>query len=233
MLPFPLRYTVPSRLHGDATARLVKYKIDTMEPEVHPTGYFQGKQKAIIRSQAKQIRIHDLAEAFYSILESRLSDRPFLQGTNPTSLDCYAFGILSLHYFPALPNAFLRKQLKNGFPRTAKYITDLMTIFFQDSRPLVRRVTVRSDTRSILQSLWVNLRNATGIPRQSSHSEVIPEDRRINAAVERRSKVAFAASSLFGLLVFVLVNGIVSFEVGQGGTAEQVGAMVEEIDDLQ
>lgn len=55
-----------------------------------------------------------------------------LKGDQPTSVDCLAFGYLSLLYFPAVPQAWLKDTIESRFPRIAAYINRLRQNFFAD-----------------------------------------------------------------------------------------------------
>jgi hypothetical protein len=53
-----------------------------------------------------------------------------LNGDELSSLDCLAFGYLSLLYYPAVPQAWLRETIQTKFPRIASYLRRLREVIF-------------------------------------------------------------------------------------------------------
>ena len=51
-------------------------------------------------------------------------------GEQPSSLDCLAFGYLSLLYYPTVPQAWLRETIQTKYPRIGAYIRKLREEFF-------------------------------------------------------------------------------------------------------
>jgi hypothetical protein len=53
-----------------------------------------------------------------------------LNGDELSSLDCLAFGYLSLLYYPAVPQTWLRETIQTKFPRIASYLRRLREVIF-------------------------------------------------------------------------------------------------------
>jgi hypothetical protein len=55
-----------------------------------------------------------------------------LGGEHPSSLDCLAFGYLSLMFYPVVPQAWIKETIEKKYPRIATYIQRLRQEFFGD-----------------------------------------------------------------------------------------------------
>jgi hypothetical protein len=76
-------------------------------------------------------------DAFSSELLDPLSDLIgkhdyILRGEKPSSLDCLAFGYLSLLFYAPVPQAWLKDAIQNKYPRVATYIHRLRQQLFRD-----------------------------------------------------------------------------------------------------
>ncbi|OAL56606.1 hypothetical protein IQ07DRAFT_554681 [Pyrenochaeta sp. DS3sAY3a] len=54
-----------------------------------------------------------------------------LRGDHPSSLDCLAFGYLSLLYFPNMPQAWIKEAIETKHPRIVSYLHRLRQDFFK------------------------------------------------------------------------------------------------------
>jgi len=80
---------------------------------------------------AARFRLDALSGELLDPLSDLLGKRDHLfRGEQPSSLDCLAFGYLSLLYFPTVPQAWLRETIQTKYPRIGAYIRKLRKEFF-------------------------------------------------------------------------------------------------------
>jgi hypothetical protein len=80
---------------------------------------------------AARFRLDALSNELLEPLADLLGKNEYLfQGGRLTSLDCLAFGYLSLLYYPAVPQAWLKETIQTKFPRIASYICQLRKEIF-------------------------------------------------------------------------------------------------------
>lgn len=78
-----------------------------------------------------QIRLDSLASNFFTPLQGlRSSKRFFLSSSEPSSLDCLAFGYLSLCLLPDLPQPWLARTMRQKFPQLCAFVHELQRSFF-------------------------------------------------------------------------------------------------------
>ncbi|KAH7078433.1 Eisosome component PIL1-domain-containing protein [Paraphoma chrysanthemicola] len=70
---------------------------------------------------------NELLEPFADLLGKK---QYLLHEGRPSSLDCLAFGYLSMLYYPAVPQPWLKETIQTKFPRVASYIGALRKEFF-------------------------------------------------------------------------------------------------------
>jgi hypothetical protein len=84
-------------------------------------GGFLGTQQ-----YAARFRLDAVSNELLEPLSDLLGDNEYLLGTSqPSSLDCLAFGYLALMLFPAVPQAWLKEAINTKFPGLATYIHKL------------------------------------------------------------------------------------------------------------
>jgi hypothetical protein len=82
---------------------------------------------------AARFRLDSVSNELLEPLTDLLGQKEYLLGTaQPSSLDCLAFGYLSLMLFPALPQAWLKETMSTKFPELATYIRKLRKDVFSD-----------------------------------------------------------------------------------------------------
>lgn len=209
-LSFPRNYTIPNERRLKALQRLKDLGLETQE-EVPSQGLFQTKKRAAIKYQARQIRIQGMADELYSILESKLSNGPFLFGNKPTSIDCLVFGHLSMHLFPTVPNNYLANRLKDSFPRTWKFIVDFNTNFI-DNKTLDVAPSQTFSLGLLLKSIWHEIMPTR--PRHTISPETESETDNVKARKDWRSKAVFIAGTAALLVGFVLTNNMIVLDMG-------------------
>jgi hypothetical protein len=80
---------------------------------------------------AARFRLDALSNELLEPLADLLGKNDYLfEGGQLTSLDCLAFGYLSLLYYPAVPQAWLKETIQTKFPRIASYIRRLRKEIF-------------------------------------------------------------------------------------------------------
>lgn len=186
-------------------------------------GIFQGKKRAELQLQARQIRIGSMADALYAPFESKLSHGPFVNSDSnrPTSLDCLVFGHLSLHLFPSVPKSFLATRLKEKYPRTRKFLVDFNARFFEGgiSNVMARpSFSLRSSLTAIWHEVtgarWSTARTGTIDSPESASSTAAEDSKASKEAGEWRAKAAFVGGALTVLVAFVLSNNLIVLELG-------------------
>jgi hypothetical protein len=82
---------------------------------------------------AARFRLDALSAELLGPLSDLLGKHDHLfRGEKPSSLDCLAFGYLSLLYYPMVPQAWLRETIQTKYPRIGAYIRKLRKDFFQN-----------------------------------------------------------------------------------------------------
>jgi len=80
---------------------------------------------------AARFRLDALSGELLDPLSDLLGKHDHLfRGEQPSSLDCFAFGYLSLLYYPTVPQAWLRETIQTKYPRIGAYIRKLRKEFF-------------------------------------------------------------------------------------------------------
>ncbi|KAB2107550.1 hypothetical protein AG0111_0g3863 [Alternaria gaisen] len=81
---------------------------------------------------AARFRLDALSGELLDPLSDLLGKHDYLfRGDKPSSLDCLAFGYLSLLYYPPVPQAWLREILQTKYPRIVAYIGRLHENLFR------------------------------------------------------------------------------------------------------
>jgi hypothetical protein len=82
---------------------------------------------------AARFRLDTLSNELLEPVADLLGHTDYLiDGTRPSSLDCLAFGYLSLLFYPAVPQAWLKETIQTKFPRIASYVRRLRKEIFFD-----------------------------------------------------------------------------------------------------
>ncbi|KAH7079126.1 Eisosome component PIL1-domain-containing protein [Paraphoma chrysanthemicola] len=80
---------------------------------------------------AARFKLDALSNELLEPLADLLGKKQYLlHEGRPSSLDCLAFGYLSMLYYPAVPQAWLKETIQTKFPRVASYIGALRKEFF-------------------------------------------------------------------------------------------------------
>jgi hypothetical protein len=80
---------------------------------------------------AARFRLDALSNELLEPLADLLGKKQYLlEEGGPSSLDCLAVGYLSMLYYPAVPQAWLKETIQTRFPRIASYIRRLRNEFF-------------------------------------------------------------------------------------------------------
>jgi hypothetical protein len=82
---------------------------------------------------AARFRLDAVSNELLEPLSDLLGQNEYLLGTTqPSSLDCLAFGYLALMLFPAVPQAWLKETISTKFPRLATYVRKLRQDIFSN-----------------------------------------------------------------------------------------------------
>ncbi len=82
---------------------------------------------------AARFRLDVFSNELLEPLSDLLGDKRYLfEGKHPSSLDCLAFGYLSLLFYPAVPQPWLREIMQSKYPRIVTYIHRLRQQFLND-----------------------------------------------------------------------------------------------------
>jgi hypothetical protein len=93
--------------------------------ESQPKPLRMGRGKGLLGTPvyAARFRLDALSNELLEPLADLLGRAEYLiKGSQLSSLDCLAFGYLSLLYYPAIPQAWLKETIQTRFPRIASYI---------------------------------------------------------------------------------------------------------------
>jgi hypothetical protein len=96
--------------------------------ESQPKPLRMGRGKGLLGTPvyAARFRLDALSNELLEPLADLLGRAEYLlKGRQLSSLDCLAFGYLSLLYYPAVPQAWLKETIQTRFPRIASYIRQL------------------------------------------------------------------------------------------------------------
>ncbi|KAH7402602.1 Eisosome component PIL1-domain-containing protein [Pyrenochaeta sp. MPI-SDFR-AT-0127] len=87
---------------------------------------------------AARFRLDSLSNELLEPVLDLLGEHDYMfHGDQPSSLDCLAFGYLSLLFYPTMPQAWLRETIQTKHPRIATYLHRLRQQFFhsEDTKP--------------------------------------------------------------------------------------------------
>lgn len=83
---------------------------------------------------AAAFRLKALTDNFFGPLSESLGEKDYFLGTyEPSTLDCLAFGYLSLMLYPELPQPWLSSALRTEYPRLTSYVDRLRQYFSVDA----------------------------------------------------------------------------------------------------
>lgn len=234
-LQFFRNYTRPLSRQKIALARLEElgfHDAGSLEDSGPSTGgggggfLFHRKRRDDLLRQARQIRVQKLMDSLYCLLESKLSSSAYLFGARPSSIDCLVFGHLALHLFPAVPNDFLGRRIKDSFPRTRKFLVDFNAKVFDVERFELARTPPWSLT-STLAAIWSEV--AHNGSWQSNHTGSSPDASNGTPDETKKprewwQKAAFVGGAITLLIGFVVSNGLIVLELGQDDESESQAA---------
>jgi hypothetical protein len=84
---------------------------------------------------AARFRLDALSGELLDPLSDLLGKHDYLfRGEQPSSLDCLAFGYLSLLYYPPVPQAWLRETIQTKYPRIGAYLGRLHKALFRSEQ---------------------------------------------------------------------------------------------------
>ncbi|KAJ8116105.1 hypothetical protein OPT61_g2394 [Boeremia exigua] len=126
-----------------------------------PTSMSMGRGKGLggllgTHQYAARFRLDAISNELLEPLSDLLGENGYLLGTSqPSSLDCLAFGYLALMLFPAVPQAWLKEVISTKFPRLATYVYELRKNLLTEediSPPHVWAITTGSASLAVKES---------------------------------------------------------------------------------
>ncbi|GAB7355825.1 hypothetical protein MBLNU459_g6494t1 [Dothideomycetes sp. NU459] len=163
ILPWHTNFLLPPQLRASAKSRTSHLGISNLDvDDVHDDiidkpSSLQSSQKPIehdterharkllgsrrsIRSMlqtsehAAAFRLKALADNYFGPLAEFLGENDYLLGTyEPSTVDCLAYGYLSLMLYPDMPQTWLASTIRSRYPRLADYIDRLRKYFGVDA----------------------------------------------------------------------------------------------------
>ncbi|PQE25346.1 mitochondrial import receptor subunit (Tom37) protein [Rutstroemia sp. NJR-2017a BBW] len=140
--PFPLPYLTPPHIRGVAKKRTEYLGLSALDLDAE--GNENAREKSIIPESLRigrqtvssllaaspetnaQIRLVSLATEFFEPLQELKAKKKFLvSNTQFSSLDCLAFGFMSLMLYPQLPQPWLARTMRIKFPDLCKWVEEL------------------------------------------------------------------------------------------------------------
>ena len=192
-----------------------------MGPKSGFGGVFGGQ------AYAARFRLDALASELLDPLSDQLGRQDYLFGGKQlSSLDCLAFGYLSLLYYPAVPNAWLKDTIVTKYPRIAAYIRQLSKDLFRgeevypDNVWAISTGATNGRRESLLpwapksQTFAANalacvkeiLGNIPGISAFSGSRTVVSEPLQVSKRVTSELHSPLVVSSLLGVTAAVAVG---------------------------
>lgn len=109
---------------------------------------------------AAAFRLNALTDNFFGPLSEFLGENDFLLGTyEPSTLDCLAFGYMSLMVYPNMPQPWLASAIQSRYPRLRSYVDRLRKYFSVDATPEDAFDSTHPDESSKSKS-----KNKSGLP---------------------------------------------------------------------
>ncbi|KAF3047804.1 hypothetical protein E8E11_003976 [Didymella keratinophila] len=111
---------------------------------------------------AAKFRLDAVSNELLEPLSDLLGSNEYLLGTSqPSSLDCLAFGYLALMLYPAVPQAWLKETITTKFPALATYIQRL-------------REDVLSDQMTDAAQIWSITTGRSSSAKEQSYNVLLP-----------------------------------------------------------
>ncbi|KAJ2959364.1 hypothetical protein NQZ79_g5177 [Umbelopsis isabellina] len=239
LLPFPTRYLVPIRLRNNAKARLEKYDVEIKDDDSQLLSSETEDLKKLMETGWHHM--YSLARETYKILDTKLGEKDYFFGEQPSTLDCMVFGYLALHMYPMLPHHRLRVILTTEFPRLALFCDRFKKSFFDEALP-------QSESASDVPTLWKSFTQSPLEFFSSIKTNILgngeekKEDKKSDAQLDfERKRIWTIAGGVTVFLAYIIMNGIISVEIGDGSNtydeeededfSEQEEEFLDHIDD--
>jgi glutathione S-transferase len=191
-----------------------------MGPKAGLGGLFGGQ------AHVARFRLDALASELLDPLSAQLGRQDYLfGGKQPSSLDCLAFGYLSLLYYPAVPNAWLKDTIVTKYPRIAAYIRQLSKDLFRGQEVYAANVWAistgatteresllpwapRSQTfaSNVLAGAKEMLGNIPGISAFSQKRNIVSEPLQVSKGVRSELPSSLFVNSMLGVTAAVAVG---------------------------
>ncbi|OZJ07042.1 hypothetical protein BZG36_00099 [Bifiguratus adelaidae] len=230
LIPFPYRYIVPMQMRKRAKARLVPYGVELTEADKNRSVFERAREANRAESVSTLMEggwhhMFTRVREGYKTLQTKLGDQKFFFGDSPSTLDCVAFGYLSLHYFPKLARDRLRIILEAEFPSLAKYIERMRDLYESSSTLSSPPPTAETKTPvlpSFFNSIaadpwaWFQRVKSERLVNPFASTETGPKKSQAELDFERK-RVWSIAAGVFSVVVYVVWNGLVRIEKIEDG----------------
>ncbi|CAO3687010.1 unnamed protein product [Umbelopsis vinacea] len=215
LLTFPTRYFVPIRLRNNAKARLEKYEVEIKDDDSSSLDSSETEDLKKLMETGWH-HMYTLARDTYKVLDTKLGEKDYFFGDEPSTLDCLAFGYLSLHMYPMLPHHRLRIILTTEYPRLALFCDRFKKAYFTEPLP-------QSESASDMPTLWKAFTQNPMEFFSSIKSNIIgkpqekKEEKKSEAQLDfERKRIWSIAGAVTVLVGYIIMNGIVSIEIDDG-----------------
>jgi hypothetical protein len=160
--------------------------------------------------------MYSLARETYKILDTKLGQKDYFFGEQPSTLDCMVFGYLALHMYPMLPHHRLRVILTTEFPRLALFCDRFKKSFFNEPLP-------QSESASDVPTLWKSFTQSPLDFFSSIKTNILgdgeekKEEKKSDAQLDfERKRIWTIAGGVTVFLAYIIMNGIISVEIDDG-----------------
>ncbi|CAO3630921.1 unnamed protein product [Cunninghamella blakesleeana] len=226
LLSFPSRYLIPIQLKKNAKARLLKYDVEIISDDVTLPENEHEEMKELQRTGWHHM--YRLARETYRVLNERLEGQDYFFGYNPTTLDCIAFGFLSLHYYPDLPHNRLKHILTEEYPRLAHFCDRFKETYFSNTDSILSKPaenipsfwrTIITHPGSLLGSIkddvtsYISNDNDDGNNDDNDDSQQQSKKKTPEELEFQKKRIWSIAGGVTFLLAYVIFNGIVSVDI--------------------
>ncbi|KAI9284463.1 Tom37 C-terminal domain-containing protein [Umbelopsis sp. AD052] len=228
LLPFPTRYFVPIRLRNNAKARLEKYEVEIKDDDDSQLATSETDDLKKLMETGWH-HMYTLARDTYKVLDAKLGEKDYFFGDKPSTLDCLAFGYLSLHMYPMLPHHRLRIILTTEYPRLSLFCDRFKKAYFTEPLP-------QSESATEIPTLWKSFTNSPVEFFSSIKSNIIgqsgeekKEEKKSDAQLDfERKRIWSIAGAVTLFLGYIIMNGIVSIELGDDSGDYEEGEYYEQ-----
>ncbi|KAI8990315.1 Tom37 C-terminal domain-containing protein [Pilobolus umbonatus] len=214
LLSFPSRYIVPIQLKKTAKARLSKYNVEITADDVGLPNNEKEELKDLMKSGWHQM--YSIARDTYGILNTQLSDRDYMFGDRPSTLDCVVYGYLALHVYPNLPHGRLQHIITTEYPKLTEYCNRMKDLLFKEENN-----PKEAEASDDVPSVWRTFKNNPVVFVHTVKDDFMSYMGKKNDKPEKsqeqiefdRKRIWSIAGAVTFFLGYVIYNGILSISI--------------------